>query len=110
MTFYLNDLIKCRSPLMSDMHHTLRRRVHLAFLMGSTALTLAACGGGGGGGNGGQTNPGVGNPAFFESQEFLTSEALQQINASEGYALIPGVVGGSGVRVAILDDGIDADH
>ena len=92
---------------MSGTRHILHRRAHLAFLLGSTALTLAACGGGGGGE---ETNPGVGNPAFFETQEFLTSEALQQINAAEGYARIPGVVGGDGVRAAILDDGIDANH
>ncbi|MEM9440478.1 MAG: S8 family peptidase [Pseudomonadota bacterium] len=73
--------------------------------------TLAACGGGGGGGGGGGiTNAGEGDPAFFETAEFLQSEALQQINAAEGYARIPGEVGGDGVRVAVIDDGIDADH
>lgn len=71
-------------------------------------VTLAACGGGGGGSS--ITNAGQGNPAFFETAEFLESEALQQINAAEGYARIPGVVGGDGVRVAVIDDGIDADH
>jgi hypothetical protein len=72
--------------------------------------TLAACGGGGGGGGGGVTNAGLGDPAFFQTAEFLESEALQQINADFGYARIQGEVGGDGVRVAVIDDGVDADH
>ena len=85
-----------------------KKAIFLSFILGSTALTVTACGGGGGGGS--ETNAGFGDPTFFETQEFLTSEALQQINAAEGYARIPGAVGGDGVRVAVLDDGIDADH
>jgi len=84
-----------------------RRPVHIAYLLGTTALALTACGGSG---SGGDSNPGAGNPAFFETEEFLTSEALQQINAAEGYARIPGTVGGDGVRVAVLDDGVDVNH
>lgn len=82
-------------------------RLHAAFLLSSTALALTACGGGGGGS---ESNPNLGNASAFRTQEFLASEALQQINADEGYALIPGRVGGDGVRVAVLDDGIDVDH
>ena len=47
---------------------------------------------------------------FFQTAEFLTSEALRQVNADDGYARIPGRVGGDGVRVAVIDDGVDEDH
>ena len=81
-------------------------------LLASTAMaTLAACGGGGGGGGGGGvTNAGFDDPGFFRTAEFESSEALQQINADEGYARIPGEPGGAGVRVAVIDDGIDQNH
>lgn len=78
------------------------------FLLGTTAITLTACSGGGG--RNSDDNPGAGNAGFFQTQEFQNSDALQQINAAEGYALISGEVGGDGVRVAIIDDGIDASH
>lgn len=97
---------------MPDASQFLRRRTSAAFLLGSTALSLAACagggsGGGGGGGGGGGT---AGNVASFQTDEFLASQALQQINAAEGYARITGDVGGDDVTVAIIDDGIDAGH
>lgn len=86
------------------------QRMLFRLLLASTAMaTVAACGGGGGGGDS-VTNAGEGNPTFFQTDEFLTSDALQQINADLGYARIPGNVGGDGVRVAVIDDGIDQDH
>ncbi len=86
----------------------------IRFLLAGTAMaTLAACSGGGGGGGGGggnASNAGEGNPQFFQTAEFLRSDALQQINADEGYARISGNVGGDGVRVAVIDDGVDENH
>ena len=79
-----------------------------AFLLSTTALLLTACSGGGGDDNG--SNAGTGNAGFFQTEEFQNSDALEQINAAEGYARIPGEVGGDGVRVAVIDDGIDAGH
>lgn len=92
-------------------HELVLRRTPRVLLASTAMATLAACGGSGGGSSSSSaSNAGQGSPAFFETAEYLESEALQQINASEGYARIPGEVGGDGVRVAILDDGIDADH
>jgi subtilisin family serine protease len=94
-------------------HEIVSKRTPRVVLACAAAASLAGCGGGGGGSSSSSSttsNPGLGNPAFFETGEFLQSEALQQINASEGYARIPGEVGGAGVRVAVLDDGVDADH
>lgn len=94
-----------------------RSKALFRLLLAGTALaTMSACSGGGGGSSGGGngsrdvSNAGEGDPDFFRTGEFLNSAALQQINADEGYARIPGVVGGDGVTVAIIDDGIDADH
>ncbi len=95
---------------MLDVQQILPRNVYIPFLLGTSALTLTACSSVSFDDGGEETNPGAGDPAFFETREFLTSEALQQINAAEGYARIPGTVGGDDVRVAVLDDGVDVDH
>ncbi len=84
-------------------------------LVGVATISLAACGGGGGGGGGGgnssgQQNSDFGNPAAFQTDEFNSSAALDRIRASEGYASIPGEVGGGGVQVAVIDDGVDSTH
>ncbi len=90
------------------------------------ALVLASCSGGGGGdgGNGLADNP---STTFFEqaiepsapfgasdwsaSQEYLNSTGLAQLKAAEGYARRGGgLPGGQGVRIAIIDSGIDLTH
>jgi subtilisin family serine protease len=71
-------------------------------------LALAACSGGGGSSNSSQVS--TASVADFETPEFESSPALGQINAAEGYASITGRQGGEGVRIAVLDDGVEADH
>jgi hypothetical protein len=91
----------------------LHRRNSIFVLLSSVSLVLTACGGGnggGGGGGGGARNPNFGDAGAFQTDEFLTSDALLQINTDLGYASIPGEVGGDGVRVAVIDDGVDATH
>ncbi|MGI9492980.1 MAG: S8 family peptidase, partial [Geminicoccaceae bacterium] len=84
------------------------RRKSLQILLASTAMfTLAACGGGSGGGNSGG---GGGTAGDFRNQDFLNSTGLDQIRAAQGFAQVTGRQGGSGVTIAILDDGIDEDH
>jgi subtilisin family serine protease len=89
---------------------------------------LASCGGGSGsgGGSGGvlQDNP---NASFLASvaepsspavasdwsgtQEYANSTGLAQLKAAEGYARRSGgLPGGQGVRIAIIDSGIDVTH
>ncbi|MGI9510524.1 MAG: S8 family peptidase [Geminicoccaceae bacterium] len=95
---------------------SVKRHLHMrltGLLLASTATaTLAACGGGGGGGGATSrtSNAGEGNPSFFQTPEFQSSDALQQIDADQGYARVAGNVGGRGVRVAVIDDGIDRGH
>ena len=89
------------------------KRIAGVLLAGTAMTTLAACssgGGGGGSGGGSTTNAGQGDPSFFQTAEFQNSDALQQIDADQGYARVAGNVGGRGVRVAVIDDGIDRDH
>lgn len=79
----------------------------LKFLLSTTALSvtfLTGCGGGGGGGG-----ESTGADAF-RTAEFNRSTGLQQISAAEGYARITGRQGGDGVRIAVIDNGIDVDH
>lgn len=89
------------------------------------ATVMASCsGGGGGGGNGLKDNPSVSYleqaeepslPAaagdWSNSQEYLNSTGLAQLKAAEGYARrTGGLPGGQGVRIAIIDSGIDLTH
>lgn len=100
----------------------IRRILPCAFL-----TPLIACFGGGGGGsssNGLSNNP---SASFFGqaaepsapfattdwslSQEYLNSTGLAQLKAAEGYARrTGGLPGGQGVRIAIIDSGIDLTH
>lgn len=89
-------------------------------------LILTACSGGGGGvgGAGLSLNPVVNylDPAseptspfvsddWSGSQEYDNSTGLAQLKAAEGYARRSGGrPGGQGVRIAIIDSGIDASH
>ena len=93
---------------------------------GFAVLILVSCSGGGGG-NGGsnlQTNP---NASFLStvaepsapavagdwsgSSEYANSTGLAQLKAAEGYARRSGgLPGGQGVRIAIIDSGIDVTH
>ncbi len=102
----------------------------LQMSVGLSFLLLASCsGGGGGGGNSGgtavlKTNP---NASFLDqvaepsspalagdwsaSQEYISSTGLDQLNAAEGYARRSGgLPGGQGLRIAIIDSGIDVTH
>ncbi len=90
------------------------------------AALLISCssGGGGGGGDGLTDNP---SAVFLDqaaepsapfnvadwsgSQEYLNSTGLSQLRAAEGYARRSGgLPGGQGVRIAIIDSGIDLTH
>ncbi|MGI9498976.1 MAG: S8 family peptidase [Geminicoccaceae bacterium] len=88
---------------------------------------LTSCSGGGGGGGSGsnlQTNPSAGflSPAaepslpavasdWSGSGEYVNSTGLAQLRAAEGYARRSGgLPGGQGVRIAIIDSGIDVTH
>jgi len=85
---------------------------------------LASCSGGGGGGGNLQDNPSTGFlasvtepslPAVVSdwsgSQEYVNSTGLAQLRAAEGYARRSGgLPGGQGVRIAIIDSGIDVSH
>ena len=92
---------------------------------GVVAALLTSCSSGGGGGGDNLIN----NPSatFLEqaaeptapfnaadwsaSQEYLNSTGLSQLKAAEGYARrAGGLPGGQGVRIAIIDSGIDLTH
>jgi len=97
-------------------------------LFGSLVMmTLASCSGGGGGSGAGtnlQANPkatflnSLSEPAspavagdWSGSQEYLNSTGLAPLKAAEGYARRSGgLPGGQGVRIAIIDSGIDLTH
>lgn len=109
--------------------HWVRVSSGLARLSGSVAFAvLASCSGSSGGGGGGNSNL-ASNPdaAYLDavaepsapavagdwsgSQEYLNSTGLGQVKAAEGYARrIGGLPGGQGVRIAIIDSGIDVAH
>lgn len=75
-------------------------------------------GGGSGGTGGGPYFPAAAEPAapfsaddWTASAEYQNSVGLAQINAAEGYARrTAGLPGGQGVRVAVIDSGIDRSH
>lgn len=88
------------------------------------AVFLASCSGGNLGGNGLSDNP---SATFHEqaaepsapfnaanwssSQEYRNSTGLAQVKAAAGYARrTGGLPGGQGVRIAIIDSGIDITH
>ncbi|MGI9418699.1 MAG: S8 family serine peptidase [Geminicoccaceae bacterium] len=92
-----------------------------------TVWLLVSCSGGGGGGSGGgnlQSNPNASyltpaaepsSPAvagdWSGSLEYTNSTGLAQLKAAEGYARRSGgLPGGQGVRIAIIDSGIDVTH
>lgn len=72
-------------------------------LLNTTALSIILLAGCGGGGSGSDADR-------FRTAEFNRSTGLEQIKAAEGYARITGEQGGRGVRIAVLDNGVDADH
>ncbi|MGI9449796.1 MAG: S8 family peptidase, partial [Geminicoccaceae bacterium] len=97
-------------------------RIFLALV--AVLLTSCSSGGGGGGDNNLINNP---SATFLEqaveptapfnaadwsgSQEYLNSTGLSQLKAAEGYARrAGGRPGGQGVRIAIIDSGIDLTH
>lgn len=77
------------------------RKISSLSLLNTTALSiilLAGCGGGGS------------DVDRFRTAEFNRSTGLKQIKAAKGYARITGEQGGNGVRIAVIDNGIDTDH
>lgn len=94
--------------------------------LGLAALMLASCSGSGGGGSSGslQANPSASfldpvsepsSPAvaadWSGSAEYANSTGLAQLKAAEGYARrAGGLPGGQGVRIAIIDSGMDVSH
>ncbi len=93
---------------------------------GFAILALTSCSGTGGGNSGSnlQANP---NASFLSSaaepslpavagdwsgsNEYINSTGLAQLKAAEGYARRSGgLPGGQGVRIAIIDSGIDVSH
>ncbi len=81
------------------------RRLCAVALLGAAA----GCGGGGGGGGGGDDDSAGGSrpPGFYETTEYRASHGLGALNASSAYAA--GATG-AGVRVAVIDTGVDLDH
>ena len=92
---------------------------------GLVASILASCSGGGGGASGNlQVNPNASylssvaepsSPAiagdWSGSLEYANSTGLAQLKAAQGYARRSGgKPGGQGVRIAIIDSGIDVTH
>ncbi len=107
-------------------HYSLKFSGMASTSLGFVALILASCSGGGGG-NGGsnlQANPSANflNAAvepslpavagdWSGSAEYANSTGLAQLKAAEGYARRSGgLPGGQGVRIAIIDSGIDVTH
>ena len=82
-----------------------RRRRRLVRWAGLLALTgmASACGGGGGGGGSAGARP----ASFFETTEYRANRGLDVLGASSAYAA--GATG-QGVRVAVIDTGVDLDH
>lgn len=86
-------------------------------------LFLSSCGGGGGGGgtaspNVSQNNPTL-NSAKFKTAEYNSQIGLEKMNVADAYAYlesigkisdISGNGPGHGVKVAVIDTGIESDH
>ena len=116
------------------------RRRRVALVLAAAVLALSACGGGGGGGGndgsgGGGPAPCAGvaaagqclTAAQFESRrdalargylgdrEYRAQPALERTNAHKAHAALAVVLGeavepGAGVRIALIDSGVDLDH
>ncbi|MEM8554696.1 MAG: S8 family peptidase [Pseudomonadota bacterium] len=105
--------------------------VRLIILAPLAGLVLSGCSGGGGGSSGNEVIQGTGpiSPRFsatslaepepsigsaaraWETAEYFRSGGLNIINAAGGYAArTQGRPGGAGVRVGVLDDGIDSTN
>lgn len=97
------------------------------FFAGVSVLTLAACGGNSAGTPAPRpviTNPTVSEPLAivlepenptdpdsWRGREYNNSTGFDLINAAEAYASrVTGELGGKGVRIAIMDTGIDGTH
>ena len=79
------------------------RSVPVLAVTAALALALSGCGGGGGGGDDGSG----GSAASWRTAEYSASNGLELIGAARGYALrTTGAPGGSGITVAVLDDGV----
>lgn len=89
-----------------------------------TIFFLASCGGGGGGGGGSSNSISYSNPNWISSlttsqaDVYRTSEydaqwGLETINAAKSYALLnenSKTVAGSGVKIGIVDSGVQTSH
>ena len=121
-------------------HAGCSRKATALLLVGTLAGSLVGCGGGGGdlgdtpsssSPDGSLSGPGANAPnagvrsesgeelepsssrssVSWETAEYDFSDALSQINASQAYAArTTGRAGGSGITVAVLDDGVDFTH
>lgn len=99
-----------------------------SFAAGIGVIALSSCSGGGGSSGNDLGNVSA-NPAanflqqiaepstpfttsdWTSSQEYLNSTGLGQLKAAEGYARRQGgLPGGKGVRIAVIDSGIDVTH
>lgn len=97
---------------MSDLipRHISRRQRYLAGAAVLLSLTLGACGGGGGSGAGGSPGPVPSLPSGRADLALAENEAnygLAAIGSSSAYST---GLSGQGVRVAVIDTGIDLDH
>lgn len=90
-------------PRSIDRVRRARARCCMPIVACGALLLSSACTSGGGGGGDDAPLP----PAAFETKEYRASYGLGAINASSAYAA--GATG-SGVRVAVIDTGIDLDH
>jgi subtilisin family serine protease len=78
----------------------------LAPLGGGDRPCVGGCSGGGGGGS--SSGSTVGHPrSFYETTEYFANRGLEVVEASSAYAA--GSTG-NGVRVGVIDTGIDLDH
>jgi hypothetical protein len=77
-----------------------------ALLILGLSAAMSGCGGGGGGGGGGGS-VGARPASFYETSEYRANFGLGALGTSSAYAA--GATG-RGVKVAVVDTGIDVDH
>ena len=99
------------------------RKTQNTFFIIALHLTLTACGGGGGGGGGSSSSVSTSttisltsysaNAADYRTTEYSKQYGLEAINAAEAYAYLYDngkTVAGDGVKIAIVDTGVQTNH